>query len=452
MRFHLVSLGCPKNRVDSERILSIMVEAGFGFTDDPAEAQVIIINTCAFIEPAVNESIDCILDYSVEHSQARIVVAGCLPLRYRQGLEDPLPEVCLFVEPNKIGDLPRILRDRLKAESVKTAGQEKEGNSVSHTPIDRNRAEPRKPIQAADRILTTPGYAYLRISEGCARRCRYCTIPSIRGPLRSVDETDLEQEAVALASGGVRELVLVAQDLTAYAKDRREKDGLVKLLRRIGNVEGIEWIRLMYLHPDTVPLLLSKVINECDNILPYLDIPFQHVSNKVLRAMGRPWKGDKIRSLVDRLRQEIPALVLRTTLMVGYPGEEDQDFTELRDFVDSYAIEHVGVFGYSAEPGTPAWDLGDPVPPEVKEARAGEILEIQTRFMEKRNQDRIGISLPGLVEGVSEESDLLLQGRAWDQAPEVDGVLYITAGVAQPGEIRSVTITGSHGPDLFGEI
>jgi ribosomal protein S12 methylthiotransferase len=452
MRFHLVSLGCPKNRVDSERILSVMVEAGFSFTDDPAEAQAVIINTCAFIEPAVNESIDCILDFSAEHPHAEIVVAGCLPLRYKGSLKDPLPEVGLVMEPARIPDLPRLLRDRLTEKRVKTAGLTKGGNSLMLGPTKRNDREHLKPIQRTGRILTTPGYAYLRISEGCSRRCRYCTIPSIRGPLRSVEETELEQEAMDLASRGVRELVLVAQDLTAYAKDKHEKNGLVKLLRRISNVEGIEWIRLMYLHPNNVPSNLSEVINEYDNILPYLDIPFQHISNKVLRAMGRPWKGDKIRSLVDRLRHEIPELVLRTTIMVGYPGEEDQDFIELKDFVESYLIEHVGIFMYSPEPGTPAWDLGDPIPHEVKEARAGEIVEIQTRLVEKRNQERIGISLSGLVEGVSEESNLLLQGRAWDQAPEVDGVLYITSGEALPGEIRSVTITESHGPDLFGEL
>jgi ribosomal protein S12 methylthiotransferase len=442
--FNLVSLGCPKNRVDSERILSVMDDAGFVYTDDPTAAGIIIINTCAFIEPAVDESIDTILDYR-EHKDAFLVVAGCMPLRYQESLREPLPEVDLFLTPDKIVDLPRILKAALHR------SEETGASPVSETKVSRSHLSKTASMQPG-RIITTAGYAYLKIAEGCPRLCRYCTIPAIRGPLRSVDPSELEQEAIFLASTGVRELVLVAQDLTSYGVERGEKGALIKLLERLRRVEGIKWIRLMYLYPDAIPRGLGRLTNESENILPYLDIPFQHESAKVLKAMGRPWKGDRVRKLIERLRQEIPGLVLRTTFMVGYPAEGDKEFLELSDFVESFGIEHVGVFTYSPEEGTPAAALGDPVPADVKEARADQIRVIHSRFMDKRNQRRIGTVEQGLVEGVSDESELLLQGRTWDQAPEVDGVLYITAGKATAGEIHSIRITGSHGPDLFGEI
>ena len=442
--FNLVSLGCPKNRVDSERILSVMTDAGFVYTDDPSAAAIIIINTCAFIEPAVEESIDTVLDYR-QHKSAFLVVAGCMPLRYQESLREPFPEVDLFLTPDKVADLPGILKAALH-KAKKTGALALSGSTEIRA------HHPKTSVSSLGRILTTAGYAYLKIAEGCPRLCRYCTIPAIRGPLRSVEPSELEQEATFLASAGVRELVLVAQDLTSYGLERTEKGALIKLLERIRRVEGIEWIRLMYLYPDAVPRGLGRIINESENILPYLDIPFQHVSAKVLKAMGRPWKGDRIRKLTERLRQEVPRLVLRTTFMVGYPAEGDKEFLELRDFVESFDIEHVGVFTYSPEDGTPAATLGDPVPSDVKEARADEIRGIHSRSIDKRSQQRIGTVEQGLVEGVSDESELLLQGRTWDQAPEVDGVLYITAGNATAGEIHDITITGSHGPDLFGEI
>lgn len=430
-----MSLGCPKNRVDSERILSGMVAGGFVFTDQPSEAHVLIVNTCAFIEPAVEESIDTILDHREENTTAVLAVVGCLPMRYGDELRQSLPEVDLFLTPAQIQDLPDMLNsmDRFA--------------SHGGTPVAPNAIS-----ESGRRILTTPGYAYLKIAEGCSRACRYCTIPAIRGALRSEDPGRLEQEALQLADQGTREIVLVAQDLTAYGRDLGVRNALPDLLERLSRIDGITWIRLMYLHPDGIPVGLATVINESVNILPYLDIPFQHVSPKVLKAMGRPWKGDRLRRLIDRLRNEIPDLVLRTTLMVGFPGEGEKEFAELRDFVASYAIEHVGVFTYSPEEGTAAMELGDPVPEEIKKARAEELQRIQRRFQEKRNRNRVGSVEPCIVEGISDETELLLQGRTWDQAPEVDGALYITAGRASVGEIRNVVLTDSHGPDLFGEI
>ncbi len=424
----MISLGCPKNRVDTERILAVMSNAGYSYCDDPGTAGTIIINTCAFIEPAVQESVDTILDISEEYPGALLVVAGCLPLRYKEDLQTSLPEVRLFVTPDSIADLPRQLG---QVRSASFAG-----------PCALN----------SGRILTTPGYAYLKIAEGCSRKCAYCTIPSIRGSLISRDLSDLEQEAACLAARGVRELVLVAQDLTAYGTDRGEKNALLRLVDRLAQVDGIQWIRLMYLHPQGISKQLPNIFNKSAKVLPYLDVPFQHISDEVLKGMSRPWRGDKIRKLVETLRKEISGLVLRTTLMVGFPLEQEKHFQELKDFVASFHIEHVGVFTYSPEEGTPAFHLGDPVPDDVKQARANELRGIHSRFMEQRLAGKMKTVQQCLVEGVSEESDLLLQGRTWDQAPEVDGVLYITGGHAVASEIHNVRITGFHEADLFGEI
>ncbi len=414
-------------------------------------------------KPAVEESIDTILDHRAENSSAILVVAGCLPLRYKDTLQDPLPEVDLFLAPEQIDELPGLLAN-LMSRQCDEGIREPVAAPHPHARVadlvargDMPRTGEGPEISATDhgrapRILTTSGYAYLKIAEGCSRKCRYCTIPAIRGPLVSVDPAELEREARFLASLGVRELVLVAQDLTVYGLDQGEKNALARLLSRVQQVEGIKWIRLMYLHPEGIKRDVVKIVRDSPVILPYLDIPFQHISDTVLHAMGRPWKGDRIRKLVERLRTDIPGLALRTTFMVGYPAEREADFQELRDFVESFEIERVGVFTYSPEEGSRAHALGDPVPEEVKLARAEEIRSIHASFTKKRNRRKKGRVEEALIEGVSQESELLLQGRTWDQAPEVDGVLYITAGNAVAGEIHSVKITGCHGPDLFGEV
>ena len=309
--FHLISLGCPKNRVDSEKILSVMSSAGFVYVEDTAAADVLLINTCAFIEQAVEESIDTILDCREENRKAFLVVAGCLPLRYRKNLKKALPEVNLFLTPDQIENLPRLLRrllSRAKAVSKPTYKQRIPKSDRELGPV------------SSTRILTTSGYAYLKIAEGCSRSCRYCTIPSIRGPLHSFDADALEKEAAYLTAQGASELVLVAQDLTGYGLDRGEKSGLLRLIRRFSVIENIKWIRLMYLHPDTIPRDLPKVIRESDKALPYLDIPIQHISATVLRAMGRPWKGDRIRKLIHRLRTDIPGLVPENHFNGRIPG------------------------------------------------------------------------------------------------------------------------------------
>ena len=421
----------------------MMSSAGFVHVEDPSVADVVVINTCAFIEQAVEESIDTILDCREENKKALLVVAGCVPLRYRESLKKALPEANLFLTPDQIENLPRALHRRLSR--AKSASKAMRKRRILRGAQEAAHVSP-------TRILTTSGYAYLKIAEGCSRSCHYCTIPSIRGPLRSFDPDALANEAAYLAAHGARELALVAQDLTGYGLDRGEKRGLLRLIRKLDVIENIKWIRLMYLHPDTIPRGLATLIQESDKALPYLDIPIQHISAKVLRAMGRPWKGDRIRKLIDRLRREIPGLALRTTLMVGYPAEGEKEFRELRDFVETTEIERVGVFTYSPEEGTSAFELGDPIPAEVKEARAAEISSIHARLEGKRNRARIGKIEDALIEGVSSETEFLLQGRTWDQAPEIDGILYVTAGNAEAGQIHKVRITDSYGSDLFGEI
>ncbi len=437
-----------------------MARHGFVFTHEAPQADIVIVNTCAFIQPAGEESIDVIMNLRAAAPRAILVVAGCLPLRYKDELTNALTEADLFISPTQIPFLP----DLLGIYARRRTGARSRGTQAPH------RAEKARPLNRSfdarmpredwrgnhpktlGRILTTPGYAYLKIAEGCNRLCRYCTIPKIRGRFKSEPLPDLVTQSQSLAAMGVKEIVLVAQDTVRYGRDLAVKTGLASLVHAIAEIPEIQWIRLMYLHPHGIPPELPQLVNECEKVLPYLDVPFQHVSPQVLRNMGRPWKGDYIRKLVDMLRAHIPGLVLRTTFMVGFPGEGDAEFQMLRDFVASYAIEHVGVFEYSAEEGTPACALGDPVPSGVKRQRADELRDLHLNLAAKKNRARIGNTEKALVQGVSLESEYLLEGRLWDQAPEVDGLLYITDGLATPGKIHAVLITDTHEFDFFGAI
>ncbi len=431
-----MSLGCPKNRVDSEKIMFVMSEAGYQFTEGPVGADVIIINTCAFIEPAVEESINTILDFSSDNPDALLVVAGCLPLRYKSDASESLPEVDVFVEPEDIQNLPMILDGKFGGVEVKSG----EWSSSNDRP------------KVQGRLLTTPGYAYLRVSDGCNRKCAYCSIPSIRGRMKSETIDILEKEASELASSGATELILVAQDLCSYGNDLKLNNGLETLLDRLTMIDPVLWIRLMYLYPNSVSTRLLELMKESEKILPYLDIPIQHISTEVLRSMNRPWNPDLIRALIDRARKEVPGVVLRTTVMVGYPTETENAFKELLDFVETAEIDRVGVFSYSPEEGTDAFALGDPTSCELKQERVALIEQAHSRFLEKRNRSKIGQIEKAIVEGYSEETDLLLQGRLWDQAPEIDGNFYITDGSASVGGIYNVKLNEFNGTDFFGEI
>ncbi len=424
--FHVLSLGCPKNLVDSEKLTGFLLQHGFIYSGDPAQAGFIIINTCAFIQPAVEESIETILDLAAEFPNTFLVVIGCLAARYQgDELKKELPE-----------KLVQILRDHLSDELKAELGR----NTSSEN------------SQQSGRALSNIGFAYLKIAEGCSRACSYCTIPSIRGPYKSSTIPDVIDEARTLASQGIKELILVAQDLARFGLDLGPGDRLPSLLQELSEIDGIEWIRLMYLYPDAIPKDLAKVVKNSRNILHYFDIPFQHASGKVLTSMGRAWKKGRNEDLIARLRDEIPDLVLRTTLMVGFPTEGDKEFEELLEFVEMIDFDHLGVFMYSPEESTKAFSLGDPVPYRVKKLRANQVIRLHKKQKKRNDRKKIGMIERGLVESTSSETDLLLSGRMWFQAPEIDGALYVTAGDADPGKIYDIKITGVHETDFFGEI
>ena len=448
--FNLVSLGCPKNRVDSEKILHAMLAAGFHHTQDQEKAKVIIINTCAFIQPAVEESISAILDSTSINPDAFLIVAGCLPLRYGRNLADSLPEVDLFIRPSEIERVAAFIestraKDRRSFETHLSESMEHGTDCVTSQPLlDR----PYK----FKRVLSTPGYAYLRISDGCDHHCRFCAIPLIRGKLNSESIHNILEETKHLVQVGTREIILVAQDLTSYGRDIGLKKGLVQLLERLQEISGVQWIRLMYLYPSGISDDLIDLISNSKKVLPYLDVPIQHIADNVLVSMRRPWRGAQIRKLIESIRAKIPNIVIRTTVMAGFPNETEADFEELKKFITEFELDHVGVFSYFKEEGTPAEELGDPIAKKVKNARVRALRSIHSMLIKKKNKRRIGKTEPAIIEGFSEETELLLQGRLWDQAPEIDGKLYITAGEAAAGEIKDVVITGAHGADLFGEI
>ncbi len=432
----LVSLGCPKNLVDSEEMAGRLNRAGYTLTGDEGEADLVLINTCGFIESAKEESIDTILDYCrrKEAGDLRgVIVTGCLAERYRAELQREIPEVDAFLtledERRIVAEIDRILQE--------------ERNEIAKGPD-------RSPIA---RTLLTPFYtSYLKISEGCSHCCSYCTIPMIRGPHRSRETAALIEEAGRLADEGVRELIVIGQDITRFGSDRGERGALSSLLQQLSAVEGLQWIRLMYLHPDHLTDDLIGLVASEEKILSYLDLPIQHISDPVLKKMNRQARGDDLRRRIGRVQESIPDVVLRTSLIVGFPGEGEEDFRTLCDFVRETRFHHLGVFEYSREEGTPAASLPDPVPPEVRRDRREILMEIQAEISKVRNEERIGKTLEVLVEGRSSETDLLLAGRYYGQAPEIDGQVLINEGNADVGRFYPVRITDAFEYDLLGGI
>ena len=433
---HFVSLGCAKNRVDTEVMLGVSDQSGFEIVEDPAEAQVIVVNTCGFIGPAKEESVETILEMSAHKAGGiceKLVVAGCLSQRYPEELSRELPEVDHFLGSS----------DMLKLESVLGGAKERMlvGNPAQYT------------MRASDpRVLTGQTHrAYVKIAEGCNRGCSFCAIPSFRGKQRSRTIEDLVREAGILAAAGVVELNLISQDTIAYGRDLPKRESLAELLAALAEVDGIRWVRAHYLYPENLSDSLIEVIAEHEKVLPYIDMPLQHASASMLRAMRRGHGGDRMYKVVERLRRSIPDLVFRTTFIVGHPGETEKDFEELRSFLQWAELDHVGVFMYSEEEGTPSGDMADTVDPDVIEARRDELMSVQRPISRERLELRVGTELDVLVEGVSDESDLLLQGRWWGQAPEVDGSVYLANGIAQAGEIRRVLVTEAADYDLMAD-
>ncbi|MEM7137133.1 MAG: 30S ribosomal protein S12 methylthiotransferase RimO [Myxococcota bacterium] len=433
---HFVSLGCAKNRVDTEVMLGVSGESGFRLVEDPGEAEVIVVNTCGFIGPAKEESIDTILEMGTHKSEGvceKLVVAGCLSQRYPTQLSAELPEVDHFLGSSDMLKLRAVLQERPERMLV--------GNPANYT------------MRAEDpRILTEAGHrAYMKIAEGCNRSCSFCAIPSFRGKQRSRSVADLVHEAEQLASAGVVEINLISQDTIAYGRDLPDRASLAELLGALAEVDGIHWIRAHYLYPETLTDSLVSVIADNDKVLPYIDMPLQHASDSMLQRMRRGHGGARMVKVVERLRRAIPDLVFRTTFIVGHPGETDGDFEELRQFVEWAEFDHVGVFLYSTEEGTLSGDMPEVPPSDVAEARRESLMATQQPISRSRLDLRVGTELDVLVEGVSDESDLLLQGRWWGQAPEVDGSVYLANGTARPGEIRRVLVTDAGDYDLLGD-
>jgi ribosomal protein S12 methylthiotransferase len=437
---YAVSLGCPKNLVDTEIMLGGLTRAGWEVTGEPAAADLLLVNTCGFIEPACKEAVDTILDLArlkQGRPEVRLVVAGCLVQRYGPELVKDLPEVDLFIGVNDFPALPDLLA-RPPADGAAR---------IFHQapPYAFGAMEPRYPA--------TPAHlAYLKIAEGCSHRCTFCLIPKIRGPMRSRPLNTLVREAESLAAAGVKELILVAQDTTAYGRDQSGHPGIAPLLRELAAIDGFRWVRLLYAHPARITPELLAAMAANPRILPYLDIPIQHGHDEVLRRMGRGYARRDILDTVRRIRKTLPGATLRTTVMTGFPGETEAQFQALSDLIQEVGFHHLGVFFYCPEPGTPAVRLTPTVPRREARRRARYLKAIQAKIVKARLKSLVGAVAEVLVEGVSPESDYLLTGRLQSQAPDIDGQVYITAGTGQVGEIQPVRLTRALPYDLLGEI
>jgi ribosomal protein S12 methylthiotransferase len=451
MKIGLVSLGCPKNLVDSEVMLGLAQQAGHELTNEAAEADVLIVNTCAFIDRAKQESIDTILEMAQHKKDGacrRLIVTGCLAERYRDELKREIPEIDAVLG---TGEVPQI---------VSTIGSGRSDarplhfirSGESHIPNPKSLPTY---IYDADtpRLLATPKhYAYVKIAEGCDYKCAFCIIPTLRGQYRSRPAASIVREARSLASRGVKELLLISQDTTFYGIDRGERGALARLLRELNEVDGLEWIRLLYLYPTTIDDATLAAMAECEKVCKYIDLPLQHASNAVLTRMKRPGTRQTYDTLLARIRTRVPGVALRTTFIVGFPGETDPDLDQLCAFISDHAFDHVGVFTYSHEEGTSAFAFDDDVPANTKAARRNRVMGLQKRLVKHRQRARIGERARILVEGPSSDHDLVLRGRLATQAPDIDASVFLTEcdpSAYRSGDFAEVEIVGARDYDLI---
>jgi len=433
----LVSLGCAKNLVDSEVILGLLSKEGYLLTTDPSRAEILIVNTCSFIEEATREAIETIFQLSRLKKEGRcrlLVVSGCLPQRYGKVLEKELPEVDYFVGTGAFQNLPKLLSQKPKRKSF-----------LPKSTFLYNESTPR--------ILSTPPFiAYLKIAEGCSNACTFCTVPKIRGSYRSRKLRSVLGEAERLADQGVQELILIAQDTTAYGRDLQDGTNLEKLLKNLVSVEGLRWIRILYSYPraDNFTDGLLELMAQEEKICPYLDLPLQHIDDEILKRMGRRSKGAEIRSLLQKIRTFLPQVSLRSSLIVGFPGEKEGQFKALLDFVEETQFDHLGAFKYSSEEGTPASRLPHPIVESVREERLRALMEIQKKISLKKYQGMVGQRNVVLVEGPQRKRGVL-RGRLQTQAPEIDGSVFLD-GKAQPGDWVEARMTQALPYDLVAQI
>lgn len=443
---HIVSLGCARNLVDSEVMAGLLSnDGGYSITPEAADADVIIVNTCGFIDAAKQESIESILDAASYKDQEKgkcqsLVVAGCLSERYPGELKESIPEIDLVTGTAAFSHIVHEL------EQINPSLKSDKGPAVK---IHQDRLKdfdlPRVNSQASYT-------AYLKLAEGCAKRCSFCIIPKLRGKLRSRSMEMLIKEAQDLVSTGVRELNLIAQDLTDYGRDRTDGASLNSLLLELVKIEGLDWIRLFYAYPDQLTDEVLHTIATQPKICKYLDVPIQHINDTILQRMNRHCSGEQIKSMLVRLKKEIPDIVLRTSLMVGFPGETDDQFNELAEFVAEGLLDQVGIFTYSHEEGTPSYMLGDTVSAEVKEARRAKLHAIQESILQDRLQEWVGKEIDVLVEGEHDDTELLLKARHYGQAPGVDNITIINEGNATIGSIVKARVTDVAGIDLVASI
>ena len=439
MKILLVSLGCDKNLVDSEVMLGMLAEKGYTFTNDEAEAEIAVVNTCCFINDAKEESVNAILEMAELKKSGQLkalIVTGCLAQRYQKEIREEIEEVDAIIGTSAIDKIAETIEDAIA------------GESREHMlPLDGKLSGNRK------RMVTTGGhYAYLKIAEGCDKCCTYCIIPAIRGEYRSVPMEELTAEAETLAVGGVKELILVAQETTLYGLDLYGEKKLPELLSRLCRIPGLYWIRILYCYPEEITDDLIRVIKQEEKICHYLDIPVQHGSDSVLKRMGRKTDSEQIRNMVKKLRENIPDICLRTTLITGFPGETEKDHETLMEFVDEMEFDRLGVFTYSPEEGTPASLMPDQVGEDVKEKRRDAIMELQQEIAYEAAAKMEGKSVDAMIEGKIADEDAYV-ARTYKDAPNVDGYLFIhTDRQLMSGDFVKVRITGSYEYDLIGEI
>ena len=442
-----VSLGCPKNLVDSEVMMGQLAEAGYQITNDAGEADTVVVNTCGFIESAKQESIDAILEatqWKANGKASRVIVAGCLVERYRDDLMKELPEVDAFIGTSQVNDI------------LKAADEDFDAKQLTITPIG-NKSATYLYDEYTPRMRATQSHtAFIKIAEGCDRPCAFCSIPSMRGSFRSRRFGSIVEEARMLGKQGVKELVLIAQDSSRYGEDLGEVDALAALIRALGEIDNIEWVRVMYAYPTHISDAFLAAIADTPKAVKYLDMPLQHASRNVLKLMKRGGTRESLEKLIARVREKVPDIAIRTTFITGFPGETDDDFEELIKFVQNCRFDNLGVFTYSDEESTAAYDLPNKVDPKVAKQRRNRLMKEQAKISKQLNRAKIGKTFPVIFEGLSQESDLLFQGRLEGQTQEIDGYILINDipdGLdPQIGTIYDVKITEAHEYDLVGEI
>lgn len=440
MKLALISLGCSKNLVDSEHYLGILSKRkGMELTSELSEADIVIVNTCGFIGDAKEESIETILEVSEFKETGnlkKLIVAGCLAQKYSEEILKELPEVDAVIGTRDIDKIEKVVDEILENKKVvETKNMTFLANANT------------------ERVLTTASHtAYLKISEGCNRACTYCIIPQMRGRLRSRSIEDIVEEAKRLVASGVREINLLAQETTEYGIDLYGDKKLAALMKELCKIEGLKWLRTYYMHPEYVTDELIEVMKSEEKICKYFDVPIQHVSDNILRNMARAKSGEQVKDVLNRIRKAIPEATIRTTLIVGFPGETEENFQELMDYVREFEFDYAGVFKYSREEDTVAYNLPNQVPEEIKEKRYAELVNLQSEIAERKNRRLLGEEIEVMIDGVSSESEYLLEGRTRGQALEIDGKVLTTDGTAKPGEIVKVKFEQNFEYDFVGPI